>query len=131
MRVGVLASPAVRRVVGASLLTTVGTLPVFLLATQSVPLRHDLGFGTADDVAGLITFLASDAAAGISGQAIGAGGDRLQIFSHPQPVTTDYVEGGWTYEQLAEKFDGIAEGHLQKVGEVMPELPEELRPSQG
>lgn len=93
--------------------------------------RHDLGFGTADDVAGLITFLASDAAAGISGQAIGAGGDRLEIFSHPQPVTTDYVEGGWTYEQLAEKFDGIAEGHLQKVGEAMPELPEELRPSQG
>ena len=62
---------------------------------------------------------------------LGAGGDRLEIFSHPQPVTTDYVEGGWTYEQLAEKFDGIAEGHLQKVGEVIPELPEELRPSQG
>ncbi|MFP3700747.1 SDR family oxidoreductase, partial [Burkholderia sp. SIMBA_013] len=33
--------------------------------------RHDLGFGTADDVAGLIAFLASDSAAGITGQAIG------------------------------------------------------------
>ena len=93
--------------------------------------RHDLGFGTADDVAGLITFLASDAAAGISGQAIGAGGDRLEIFSHPQPITTDYIEGGWTYEKLAEEFEGIAQCHLQSVGEVIPELPEELRPSQG
>src|SRR5699024_964048 len=45
VRAAVLASPSVRTVLGASLLTTVGTLPVFLLATQSVPLRHDLGFG--------------------------------------------------------------------------------------
>lgn len=93
--------------------------------------RHDLGFGTAQDVAGLIAFLASDDAAEISGQAIGAGGDRLEIFSHPQPVTTDYAEGGWTYEKLAEQFAGISEGQLQTVGEVMPELPEDLRPAQG
>lgn len=33
------------KLLGASLLTTTGSLPVFLLATQSVPLRRDLGFG--------------------------------------------------------------------------------------
>ncbi|WP_277455875.1 MFS transporter [Janibacter sp. DB-40] len=38
-------SSAVWKVLGASLLTTVGSLPVFLLATQSVPLRRELGFG--------------------------------------------------------------------------------------
>lgn len=91
--------------------------------------RHDLGFGTAEDVAGLITYLASDAASGITGQAIGAGGDRLEIFSHPHPVTTDHLEGGWSYEDLAERFDAIAEGHLQPFGEATPELPEELRPA--
>ena len=48
--------------------------------------RHDLGFGTSDDVAGLIAYLASDAAAGVTGQAIGIGGDRLQVWSHPEPV---------------------------------------------
>ncbi|NYF98335.1 MFS transporter [Janibacter cremeus] len=40
-----MASSAVWKVLGASLLTTVGSLPVFLLATQSVPVRRDLGFG--------------------------------------------------------------------------------------
>ncbi|WP_338752571.1 MFS transporter [Janibacter alittae] len=38
-------SSAVWKVLGASLLTTVGSVPVFLLATQSVPLRRELGFG--------------------------------------------------------------------------------------
>src|SRR5699024_10026959 len=52
--------------------------------------RKDLGFGTAADVAGLVAFLASDAAANISGQAIGVGGDRLQVWSHPEPVATEY-----------------------------------------
>lgn len=55
--------------------------------------RHDLGFGTSDDVAGLIAFLASDAAASVSGQAIGIGGDRLQLWSHPEAVATAYREG--------------------------------------
>lgn len=45
--------------------------------------RHELGCGTTEDVAGPITWLASGDAADVSGQAIGAGGDRLQLFSHP------------------------------------------------
>ncbi|MFE3288346.1 SDR family NAD(P)-dependent oxidoreductase, partial [Streptomyces sp. NPDC059233] len=39
-------------------------------------LRKDEGLGTVEDVAGLITFLASDASDGVTGQAIGIGGDR-------------------------------------------------------
>jgi 3-oxoacyl-[acyl-carrier protein] reductase len=91
--------------------------------------RHDLGFGTADDVAGLIAYLASDEAAGITGQAIGAGGDRLQVWTHPEPATTDYREGGWTYEALQEKGAELIGGHLQSVGEEFLPLPAELQPS--
>ncbi|GAA2196400.1 SDR family NAD(P)-dependent oxidoreductase [Sinomonas flava] len=90
--------------------------------------RHDLGFGTADDVAGLVAYLASDAAAGITGQAIGAGGDRLQVWTHPEPATTDYREGGWTYEALQERGAELIGGHLQSVGEEFLPLPAELRP---
>ena len=90
--------------------------------------RHDLGFGTADDVAGLVAYLASDAAAGITGQAIGAGGDRLQVWTHPEPATTDYREGGWTYEALQEQGAELIGGHLQSVGEEFLPLPAELRP---
>ncbi|WP_270263325.1 SDR family NAD(P)-dependent oxidoreductase [Kocuria marina] len=92
--------------------------------------RHDLGFGTAEDVAGLITWLASDDAADVSGQAIGAGGDRLQLFSHPTPLVTEYREGGWTYEALAEQAKGLFEGSWQTVGEMIPELPADMRPEQ-
>ena len=92
--------------------------------------RHELGFGTAEDVAGLITWLASDDAADVSGQAIGAGGDRLQLFSHPTPLVTEYREGGWTYEALAEQAKGLFEGNWQTVGEMIPELPADMRPEQ-
>jgi NAD(P)-dependent dehydrogenase (short-subunit alcohol dehydrogenase family) len=92
--------------------------------------RHDLGFGTSDDVAGLIAYLASDAAADVSGQAIGIGGDRIQLWSHPEPTATAHHEGGWSYEALEEGFtDAI--GPLQSVGESFPPLPEDLqRPAQ-
>jgi len=91
--------------------------------------RHDLGFGTADDVAGLVAFLASDAAAGITGQVIGAGGDRLQLWTHPEPALTEYRDGGWTYEALVQELPGLLADKLQPVGETFPELPEELRPT--
>jgi NAD(P)-dependent dehydrogenase (short-subunit alcohol dehydrogenase family) len=39
--------------------------------------RRELGFGSPADAAGLVAFLASDAAAVITGQADGIGGDQL------------------------------------------------------
>jgi 3-oxoacyl-[acyl-carrier protein] reductase len=110
------------------------TVPYFAAAVEAdshgepMPafFRHDLGFGTSDDVAGLITYLASDAAAGVTGQAIGIGGDRLQLWSHPEPVATAYHEGGWSYEALEDGFPD-AVGTLQSVGEKFPPLPEELQ----
>jgi NAD(P)-dependent dehydrogenase (short-subunit alcohol dehydrogenase family) len=90
--------------------------------------RKDLGFGTADDVAGLVAYLASDAAGNVTGQAIGVGGDRLQLWSHPEAVATEYRDGGWTYEALGERFDALFGQRLQTVGEEFPELPAELQP---
>lgn len=111
------------------------TVPYFAAAVEAdakgepMPafFRHDLGFGTSDDVAGLIAYLASDAAAGVSGQAIGVGGDRLQLWSHPEPVVTAYHDGGWSFEALSEEFPGVVDGRLQSVGEKFPPLPEELQ----
>ena len=92
--------------------------------------RHTLGFGTAADVAPLIAYLASDAAAEITGQAIGVGGDRLQLWSHPEPVVSAYQAGGWTPEALAAEFPTAAGEALQSVGEQFPPLPDELQPPQ-
>ncbi|WP_417564662.1 SDR family oxidoreductase [Microbacterium sp.] len=93
------------------------TMPAFF--------RHDLGFGTADDVAGLIAYLASDEASGVTGQAIGVGGDRLQVWSHPEPVVTAYHDGGWSYDALHADFAGLFQA--QDVGEKFPPLPEDLQ----
>ncbi|HET6301821.1 SDR family NAD(P)-dependent oxidoreductase [Microbacterium sp.] len=111
------------------------TVPYFAAAVEAdakgepMPafFRHDLGFGTADDVAGLIAYLGSDAAASVTGQAIGIGGDRLQLWSHPEPVVTAYHEGGWSYTDLEAQFPALIGEKLQSVGEKHPPLPEELQ----
>ena len=111
------------------------TVPYFAAAVEAeekgepMPdfFRHDLGFGTSEDVAGLISYLASDAASSVTGQAIGVGGDRIQLWSHPEPVVTEYRAGGWTYDALAEAFDSTIGSSQQSVGERFPALPEELQ----
>jgi NAD(P)-dependent dehydrogenase (short-subunit alcohol dehydrogenase family) len=92
--------------------------------------RHDLGFGTADDVAGVIAYLASDEAASISGQVIGVGGDRLQVWTHPEPAATEYREGGWSYEALVERGADVIGARQQSVGEKFLPLPQELQPTE-
>jgi len=111
------------------------TVPYFAAAVEAeekgeaMPafFRHDLGFGTSGDVAGLISYLASDAAASVTGQAIGIGGDRIQLWSHPEAVVTEYQDGGWSYDALATRFDEVIGGRQQSVGERFPALPEELQ----
>jgi 3-oxoacyl-[acyl-carrier protein] reductase len=97
-----------------------GPMPAFF--------RHDLGFGTSGDAAGLIAFLGSDAAAGVTGQVIGVGGDRLQIWTHPEAALTAYRDGGWSYDALLEAWPTTFAGAQQSVGERFPELPGEFQP---
>ncbi|MGO1183047.1 MAG: SDR family NAD(P)-dependent oxidoreductase [Micrococcaceae bacterium] len=90
--------------------------------------RKELGFGTAGDVAGVIAFLSSDAAEGITGQAVGVGGDRLQVWSHPEPVVQEFHGGGWDYATMLAEGKSLLESNKQAVGERFPELPAELQP---
>ncbi|KHD76665.1 3-oxoacyl-ACP reductase [Actinoplanes utahensis] len=68
-------------------------------------MRHDEGLGTVEDVTGLITFLASDASKGVTGQAIGIGGDKLALWSHPAEKSVLFKEGGWSAEAIAASWD--------------------------
>jgi 3-oxoacyl-[acyl-carrier protein] reductase len=86
--------------------------------------RQELGFGSPEDAAGLVAFLASDAAAGITGQAVGIGGDRLALWSHPSEVVVEFADGtGWSADAIAEVWPKSFEGSLQTVGQQLPEPP--------
>ena len=63
--------------------------------------RHEEGLGTVEDVAPLICFLASEQSHGITGQAIGIGGDKLALWSYPHEKSVQYCDGGWTVDAIA------------------------------
>ncbi|MFP5346682.1 MAG: SDR family oxidoreductase [Actinomycetes bacterium] len=85
--------------------------------------RKALAFGTPQDAAGVITFLASDAASDITGQAVGVGGDRLAVWSHPEQTVTAYRDGGWTADAIAEVWPVAMAPFQQTVGETLPQPP--------
>ncbi|GAA2794415.1 hypothetical protein GCM10020219_077070 [Nonomuraea dietziae] len=78
-------------------------IPAFAELVEPYPdsLRKDEGFGTVHDVAPLVVFLASDASAGVTGQAIGIGGDRLALWSHPREKAVALADGGWSADAIA------------------------------
>jgi NAD(P)-dependent dehydrogenase (short-subunit alcohol dehydrogenase family) len=91
--------------------------------------RRAASFGTPEDVAGLVVFLASDASADITGQAIGIGGDRLSLWSHPTEIRSAFLDGGWTADAIAEGFASTLGEELQSYGIPVPALPD-LEPQQ-
>jgi NAD(P)-dependent dehydrogenase (short-subunit alcohol dehydrogenase family) len=87
-------------------------------------LRQAEGFGTPHDCAGLVAFLASDAAAGVTGQCIGIGGDKLALWAHPHEVATAYRSGGWSAADIAEVWGTSVGANPQSVGIPAPAAPE-------
>lgn len=86
-------------------------------------LRKEEGLGTVEDVAQLIVYLASDAADEVTGQAIGIGGDRLALWSHPREKAVAFANGGWTADHLASSWhDGVG-AEPETYGIPLPKAP--------
>ena len=77
-------------------------------------LRRAAAFGTPEDVAGLVAFLASDEAGHITGQCIGIGGDKLSLWSHPTEIRAAFRDGGWDADAIHDAF-GSAVGSPQET----------------
>ncbi|MGV9878006.1 SDR family oxidoreductase [Streptomyces sp. NPDC003006] len=86
-------------------------------------LRKDEGLGTVEDVAGLITFLASDAAKDVTGQAIGIGGDRLALWAHPKEKAVAFADGGWSADAIAAGWHGGVGAEPETYGIPAPQAP--------
>lgn len=98
----------VNAVVPTALSPMTATIPAYTqvyedyVAGGAIPVeyRRDHALGTPEDVASLIVWLASDASAEVTGQAIGIGGDRVTLYAHPAALRTLDHDGGWTATQL-------------------------------
>jgi len=87
-----------------------------------VAVRREHAIGMPEDCAGLVVFLASNASAEITGQAIGIGGDRLCLYSHPAEIVTELRAGGWNADQIAEAWQASFAKELQPSGIRLPKL---------
>jgi NAD(P)-dependent dehydrogenase (short-subunit alcohol dehydrogenase family) len=84
--------------------------------------RREHAIGMPEECAPLVVFLASAAAAGVTGQAIGIGGDRLSLYSHPAELVAELRDGGWTAEEIAARWDEAFAPSQQPYGVRLPEL---------
>jgi NAD(P)-dependent dehydrogenase (short-subunit alcohol dehydrogenase family) len=62
--------------------------------------RQQHAIGMPEDCAPLVVWLASDASAQVTGQAIGLGGDVLTLYAHPAEARVELRDGGWTVEAI-------------------------------
>jgi NAD(P)-dependent dehydrogenase (short-subunit alcohol dehydrogenase family) len=87
-------------------------------------LRQDEGLGTVEDVAALIVYLASAESEEVTGQAIGIGGDRLALWSHPQEKAVAFAKGGWTADAIATSWHTGVGAVPETFGIPAPTPPE-------
>ncbi len=84
--------------------------------------RQAHAVGMPEDCAPLVVFLASAASAGITGQAIGLGGDKLTMWSHPGEAASAFMDGGWSAEEIAESWASTVGPATQPYGVELPAL---------
>jgi NAD(P)-dependent dehydrogenase (short-subunit alcohol dehydrogenase family) len=81
-----------------------------------------------DNVAPLVVFLASDAAAGVNGQVFHSRGYRIMLLDQPHPVRSIQSDGRWDPEELAKVFSQTLGAKLQPppgtgLGQVLDGVP--------
>jgi len=86
--------------------------------TQRLP-GERRGAATAtppEAIAPVVTFLASDRAAHITGQVVGVRGEEVTVFSHPAPLRTVTATAAWTPEALADVWDrALGQDRLRRL----------------
>lgn len=84
--------------------------------------RREHAIGMPEECAPLVVFLASEAARDVTGQAIGIGGDKLTLYSHPAEAAVEYRDGGWTAGEIADAWSAGLSSHRQSSGVELPPL---------
>ncbi len=85
--------------------------------TQRLPdERRGQAMAPPEAIAPVVTFLASDRAAHVTGQVIGVRGNQVTLFSHPAPLRQLTGREPWTPEALAEVYDhALGQDRLRRL----------------
>lgn len=125
-RAGVTVNAVIPNAVTAMTATVPFLAPYAEMVEKGEPIpsevRRAISFGTPEDCAGLVVFLASDKAGDITGQCIGIGGDRLSLWSHPAEVRSAFKDGGWDADAIADAFATTVGESLESYGIQPPDF---------
>lgn len=124
------AQVTVNVVVPTAITAMTATIPVYKEVAEAYErgealprvVRREHALGGPEDVAPLIVWLASDGSAGVTGQAIGVGGDKLSLYSYSEELAVTYREGGWSAEAIAEAWPSTFAPVGQASGITLPPL---------
>ena len=86
--------------------------------------RQEHALGSPEDVAPLLEWLVSDDSANVTGQAIGIGGDRLTLYSHPTELVNEIQDGGWSASGINAAWSQSMEAQAQPSGPIPRPAPE-------
>lgn len=78
------------------------------------PSAADLGLGQPEQVARMVVFLASDAAAGLNGQIVSFNGRKIALWTHPREVNI-HERDDWSLDDLVRDFFDTAGSELQPI----------------
>lgn len=106
------------------------TIPIYAPLAQAAEtgetfppqVRREHAIGYPEECAPLVVFLASDAAAEISGQALGIGGDRLTLYAHSGELTHELRAGGWDAAAIGDAWSTSFAQLRQPSGVTLPPL---------
>lgn len=106
------------------------TIPIYAPLVQAAAageafppqVRREHAIGYPEECAPLVVFLASDAAAEISGQALGIGGDRLTLYAHSGELAHELRAGGWDAAAIADAWSASFAQLRQPSGVTLPPL---------
>ena len=84
--------------------------------------RRDHAIGMPEDCSPLLVFLASDAGAQITGQAIGIGGDKLCVYSQRPRSHVAFRDGGWTAAEIETEWAANLSSFEQQGPAGLPPL---------
>ena len=85
--------------------------------TQRLPEdRKGQAMAPPEGIAAVVTFLASDRAAHITGQVIGVRGNEVTLYSHPAPLRQITSREPWTPEAIADVYDrSLGQDRLRRL----------------